>query len=104
MVDLSDNLTAASLVQTALRNKSFQLHYQPIVDAGNEQPQYYECLLRMFDESGVLLPVGEFLPIAEKMGLIRSIDRFVLDAAMAEMRASSVYPACRRRTPPGCAH
>jgi len=43
----------------------------------------------MFDESGVLLPAGEFLPIAEKMGLIRSIDRFVLDAAMAEMRASS---------------
>jgi diguanylate cyclase (GGDEF)-like protein len=89
MVDLRDNLTAASLVQTALRNKSFQLYYQPIVDAGNEQPQYYECLLRMFDESGVLLPAGEFLPIAEKMGLIRSIDCFALDAAMTEMRASS---------------
>jgi EAL domain-containing protein (putative c-di-GMP-specific phosphodiesterase class I) len=43
----------------------------------------------MFDESGVLLPAGEFLPIAEKMGLIRSIDCFALDAAMTEMRASS---------------
>ncbi len=35
-----------------------------------------------------MLPAGEFLPIAEKMGLIRSIDRFVLDAAIEELASS----------------
>lgn len=88
MADLRDNLAAAGLVQTALRNKSFQLYFQPIVGANDQQPVYHECLLRMFDEAGALLPAGEFLPIAEKMGLIRSIDRFVLDAAIEELGSS----------------
>ncbi len=85
MADLRDNLAAAGLVQTALRNKSFHLYYQPIVDADSHQPKFYECLLRMFDQDGELLPAGEFLPIAEKMGLIRSIDRFVLDVVVGEL-------------------
>lgn len=88
MADLRDNLAAAGLVQTALRNKSFHLYYQPIVDAKAHQPKFYECLLRMFDEKGELLPAGEFLPIAEKMGLIRSIDRFVLDVVIGELNES----------------
>ena len=88
MADLRDNLAAAGLVQTALRNKSFQLYYQPVVDVKAGQPSFYECLLRMFDQQGGLLPAGEFLPIAEKMGLIRSIDRFVLDGVVAELNES----------------
>ena len=88
MADLRDNLAAASLMQTALRNKSFQLYYQPIVDANSYQSKFYECLLRMFDKKGELLPADEFLPIAEKMGLIRSIDRFVLDVVVGELYES----------------
>ncbi|HJN60716.1 MAG TPA: EAL domain-containing protein [Alphaproteobacteria bacterium] len=73
---------------TALRNKSFQLYYQPVVGAKAQRLKFYECLLRMFDEQGELLPAGEFLPIAEKMGLIRSIDRFVLDVVVGELNES----------------
>ena len=58
MADLRVNLAAAGLVQTALRNKSFQLYYQPIVDAKIQQPKFYECLMRMFDQTGELLPAG----------------------------------------------
>jgi diguanylate cyclase (GGDEF)-like protein len=85
MADLRDNLAAAGLVQTALRNRSFQLYFQPIVDAEKFEPKFYECLLRMFDQDGELLAAGKFLPIAEKMGLIRSIDRFALDATIEEL-------------------
>ena len=85
MADLRDNLAAAGLVQTALRNKSFQLYYQPVVDAKLMEPKFHECLLRMFDQDGELLAAGKFLPIAEKMGLIRSIDRFVQDVAIEEL-------------------
>ena len=42
----------------------------------------------MFDEKGELLPAGEFLPIAEKTGLIRSIDRFVVDVVIGELNES----------------
>ncbi len=85
---LRDNLAVAELVQRALRDKRFSLYFQPVVEAGSGQPAFYECLLRMFDDDNRAIPAGEFLPIAEKMGLVRSIDRFVLELVLEELRQS----------------
>ena len=82
---LRSNLAVTELVQTAMRQKRVCLHYQPIVDTKSHKPSYYECLIRIFDNEGNVLPAGSFLPIAEKMGLVRSIDRTVLELVLTEL-------------------
>jgi EAL domain-containing protein (putative c-di-GMP-specific phosphodiesterase class I) len=42
----------------------------------------YELLIRMLDDQNQLIPPASFLPIAERFGLIRSIDRWVVRQAI----------------------
>jgi EAL domain-containing protein (putative c-di-GMP-specific phosphodiesterase class I) len=64
----------------ALAQDLFVLHFQPIVSLGDGSVSHYEALLRLADEpGGRLVAPGRFLPAAERYGLIREIDRMVLD-------------------------
>jgi EAL domain-containing protein (putative c-di-GMP-specific phosphodiesterase class I) len=63
----------------ALDNDLFVVHYQPIVSLADGRASHYEALVRLADEpSGRLVAPGQFLPAAERYGLIRDIDRLVL--------------------------
>jgi diguanylate cyclase (GGDEF)-like protein len=84
---LRGNLAVTEMVQTAMRQKRLCLHFQPLVDAATRLPAYYECLIRLVDDAGNVVPAGSFMPIVEKMGLVRSIDRNVLEMVMAELAA-----------------
>jgi len=56
------------------------LHYQPIVSLSDGRVSHFEALLRLADEpEGRLVAPGRFLPAAERQGLVRDIDRMVLD-------------------------
>ena len=37
------------------------------------------------DENGEIIPAGVFIPIIEELGLVRLIDRYVLDTLMADL-------------------
>jgi len=43
---------------------------------------HYEALLRMLDLEGDLIFPNDFLPIAERFGLMSQIDRWVVDSAI----------------------
>jgi EAL domain-containing protein (putative c-di-GMP-specific phosphodiesterase class I) len=81
-----------ALLRRALREGRFVLHYQPIVSLRDGRISHHEALVRLVDESGVLIAPGEFLPAAERYGVIRAIDREVLDKALAAMACA---PAAR---------
>jgi EAL domain-containing protein (putative c-di-GMP-specific phosphodiesterase class I) len=71
-------------LRQALAEDLFVLHYQPIVSLRDGRPSHYEALLRLADEpAGRLVAPGHFLPAAERYGLIRQIDRMVLDKVAA---------------------
>ena len=70
----------------AVRNGNLDFAYQPIVDAKTEEISHYEVLLRIKDESGKLISVGPYIPVAEKFGFINMVDRFVLDYAVSELK------------------
>jgi EAL domain-containing protein (putative c-di-GMP-specific phosphodiesterase class I) len=71
-------------LRRALEEDLFAVHYQPIVSLAGEPPTHYEALVRLADEpSGRLLAPGRFLPAAERYGLIRDIDRLVLERVAA---------------------
>jgi EAL domain-containing protein (putative c-di-GMP-specific phosphodiesterase class I) len=68
----------------ALAQDLFVLHYQPIVSLDDGRVAHHEALVRLADEpSGGLVAPASFLPAAERYGLIREIDRMVLDKVAA---------------------
>ena len=76
------NLAVGNKVKEALRDRRLQFAFQPVVRAGNKEAVFHECLLRMRDENGEMIPAGVFIPIIEQLGLVRLIDRYVLDLAV----------------------
>ncbi len=73
-------------IRLALSNDAFLLHGQPIVDVQTGAVTQYELLLRDVRIDGTLVPPGTFLPIAERSGLIRDIDRWVVARAIDVLR------------------
>jgi diguanylate cyclase (GGDEF)-like protein len=70
----------------AVANNEFQVHYQPLIDARSRQVCAFEALLRWYLPDGSTIPPGEFIPAAEKMGLIHSLGRWVLATACQEAK------------------
>jgi diguanylate cyclase (GGDEF)-like protein/PAS domain S-box-containing protein len=52
--------------------------YQPILDIRRDAVHHYEALARIRNKDGTILPPSEFIPVAERSGLIGSIDRAVM--------------------------
>jgi EAL domain-containing protein (putative c-di-GMP-specific phosphodiesterase class I) len=71
-------------LRRALEQDLFVLHYQPIVSLACGELSHHEALVRLADEpdGGVIGPAS-FLPAAERYGLIRVIDRMVLEKVVA---------------------
>ncbi len=71
-------------LRRALHGGLFVLHFQPIVSVSDRRVSHHEALLRLADEpDGRLVAPGRFLPAAERYGLIREIDRMVVEEVAA---------------------
>lgn len=70
----------------ALAEDLFVLHYQPIVALADRSVSHHEALVRLADEPGApLIGPASFLPAAERYGLIREIDRMVLEKVVLQL-------------------
>jgi diguanylate cyclase (GGDEF)-like protein len=65
-------------IKEALRKDQFRLVFQPVVKVANGYVSHYETLLRLENEQGELLSPEDFIPVAERMGLIQQIDLWVV--------------------------
>lgn len=71
-------------LRTALAAREFELYYQPIVDIDRDIVCGFEALLRWHSpRRGMVSPV-DFVPLAEEIGLIVDIGRWVLESACRE--------------------
>jgi EAL domain-containing protein (putative c-di-GMP-specific phosphodiesterase class I) len=76
-------------LRRALEGGLFVLHFQPIVALSDRRISHHEALLRLADEpDGRLVAPGRFLPAAERYGLVRDIDRMVIDEVAALLSAT----------------
>jgi diguanylate cyclase (GGDEF)-like protein/PAS domain S-box-containing protein len=74
-------------VRAALLNHEFFLQYQPEVELATGKVRAVEALLRWREPSaGVVMP-ADFLPLAEENGTIIPIGQWVLDRALADLKA-----------------
>lgn len=76
-----DTLAWVGRIRDALDEGRMTLHAQPIVDVASGEKQADELLLRMVGRDGELVPPATFLPVAERYGLIRDVDRWVVREA-----------------------
>ena len=70
-------------IRAALKQDQFALYLQPILDLQQNCIVGHEALLRMMDTDGKEILPSNFLEIAERFGLIRDIDRWVVHKAIS---------------------
>jgi diguanylate cyclase (GGDEF)-like protein/PAS domain S-box-containing protein len=81
------SLTLLSELPRAMRERELVLHYQPKVDVGSGRLAGIEALIRWQHPTRGLIPPGDFVPAAEKTGLIQPLTRYVIDEALCQLSA-----------------
>ncbi|HKR62172.1 MAG TPA: EAL domain-containing protein [Thermoanaerobaculia bacterium] len=89
MVKWHSSIHEVSQLEMAMENGALQLYRQSIVDiTGTPSPNFHEVLLRLAAGDAVRAS-AEFLPVAQRFGLMDRIDRWVLEHACRHLAASA---------------
>jgi diguanylate cyclase (GGDEF)-like protein/PAS domain S-box-containing protein len=87
--ELQDRLKLGGRLREAIGNGEMVLHYQPQVSALSGEIVGVEALVRWQTQDLGLLPPGRFIRVAEELGLIVELGRWVLNEACRQLRAWS---------------
>jgi diguanylate cyclase (GGDEF)-like protein len=77
-----NNINVADELVAALNERRIKLAYQPVVSSANGETMMHECLLRLEQPDGTIVPAGRFISVAEKLGLINLLDYRAMELAM----------------------
>ncbi|MEQ9517884.1 MAG: EAL domain-containing protein, partial [Parvibaculum sp.] len=79
------NIRLADELVAALNQRRLDLAYQPLVSSSSQETVLHECLIRLRQRDDAIVSASRFVPIAEKLGLVRLIDHRVLELAFEEL-------------------
>lgn len=80
------NMAMVDDVISALEAGRMRLVLQPMIASKSGKAAIYECLLRMERPDGELVSAGQFIEIAEQLGLSRLIDKRTLELSVALLK------------------
>jgi diguanylate cyclase (GGDEF)-like protein len=78
-------LETLTALRAGLANGELELHYQPIVRAAGHELHELEALVR-WRRDGRLVAPAEFIPLAERSGLIAPLTDWVMNEALRQVR------------------
>ena len=73
VVHLRKDIMVHDLIESALKEDRIEVFYQPFYDVSRKKFTVAEALVRIRDQSGKLIPPGDFIPVAERSGQIREL-------------------------------
>jgi diguanylate cyclase (GGDEF)-like protein len=80
--EMTDRMGISAAIVSALRDDRMVLFAQPTRCMADDSAGAYELLLRMYAEDGSIVMPDQIIPTAERIGLIRDIDRWVIKRAL----------------------
>jgi diguanylate cyclase (GGDEF)-like protein len=86
-VDPIEHLALAARLRRAVERDELVLHYQPIFRLADRRIIGVEALVRWRDPERGLIPPDEFIPVAERVGVIDALGDWVLRALCAQARS-----------------
>lgn len=81
-----EDAAVIAALRDALAQDRVRLYVQPIVSLPQRQTRFYECFTRVEDKDGAILTPDEFIPVAERAGLIGAVDNMLLFRCMQLVR------------------
>lgn len=82
MAAMSADMGWAARIKRAIDEDRFLIACQPIIDVHTNKVSRHEVLLRLLGDDGTIIQPSGFLSSAERFGLMRSIDRWVIEHAI----------------------
>ncbi|MEI7222029.1 EAL domain-containing protein [Pectobacterium carotovorum] len=70
------------VLNQALRQKEFELHYQPIIKLDTAQVVGCEALIRWRHSDGHLITPDSFIPMIRQVGLMKALTLFIINEAL----------------------
>ncbi len=84
---LTERMAWSERLASALSENRLILHEQRIAQIDDGEDELFELLVRMLDADGSVVYPDEFIPSAEYMGFIGTLDKWVLGQAIELIRA-----------------
>ncbi|MCB2182152.1 MAG: EAL domain-containing protein [Desulfobulbaceae bacterium] len=77
-------LTLVGELRQAIENEELRLHYQPKIDLRSDSIKSVEALVRWQHPQHGFMPPDEFIPLAERTGLIKQLSTWVIKHAFGQ--------------------
>ncbi len=78
-------------ITVAIDKNQFELHVQPIVCGDSLSVHHYEILIRLISDNNKIIYPDEFIPPAERYGIMSNVDRWVISQTFNWLKTQAAH-------------
>jgi len=89
--EIKQNASMLTKISNAIKNKMFEVYYQPIINNKTGEVCKYEALVRMKDEEGNLYTPNKFLELSKRANIYPKITKIIIDKVCEKINQKPFY-------------